>query len=160
MNKSQGERVKEIRKDKELTLEKFGERIGLKKSSLSQIENGVNSLTDTTAKLICKEFNVNEEWLLYGKEPKYKVIANMSLDDFVKSKGATDLDLKIIKLYLELDPDIRKNLVKHFRNLLEIFDDDESSDSFDNHEGIPETPEEFEKLYPPEDLSGRKNDVG
>ncbi|MCI7790045.1 MAG: helix-turn-helix domain-containing protein [Lachnospiraceae bacterium] len=116
MFKTQGERVKEIRKELGLTLKLFGERIGMRNNSISQIENGVNSLTDTTAKLICKEFNVNEDWLLHGKEPKYKVTANMSLDDYAKSKGATDLDLKIIKLYLELDPDIRKNLVEHFRN--------------------------------------------
>lgn len=160
MSKTQGERVKEVRKELGLTLKVFGERIGMRNNSISQIENGVNALTDTTAKLICKEFSVNEEWLLYGKEPKYKATANMSLDDFAKSKGASDLDLKIIKLYLELDPDIRKNLVEHFRNGLADFNYDESTDTFDNHEGIPETPEEFEKLYPPENLPGRKNDVG
>ena len=37
---TQGERVKEIRKALGLTLEKFGNEIGLKKNSVSQIENG------------------------------------------------------------------------------------------------------------------------
>lgn len=63
---TQGERVKEVRKSLDLTLEKFGERIGLKKNSLSQIENGRNSLTDQTASSICREFNVSEEWLRDG----------------------------------------------------------------------------------------------
>ena len=63
---TQGERVKEVRKSLDLTLEKFGERIGLKKNSLSQIENGRNSLTDQTASSICREFNVSEEWLRNG----------------------------------------------------------------------------------------------
>ena len=63
---TQGERVKEVRKSLDLTLEKFGERIGLKKNSLSQIENGRNSLTDQTASSICREFNVSEEWLHDG----------------------------------------------------------------------------------------------
>lgn len=68
---TQGERVRYIRKQKNvnLTLEKFGERIGLKKSSLSQIENNVNSLTDSNIKAICREFNVNEEWLRTGNGP-------------------------------------------------------------------------------------------
>ena len=34
------ERIKELRKTLGLTLDKFGERVGLRKSSLSQIENG------------------------------------------------------------------------------------------------------------------------
>ena len=68
---TQGERVRYIRKQKNvnLTLEKFGERIGLKKSSLSQIENNVNSLTDSNIKAICREFNVNEDWLRTGNGP-------------------------------------------------------------------------------------------
>lgn len=61
-----GERVKLVRKELRLTLDKFGERIGLKKSSLSQVENNINSLSDQACKSICREFNVNEEWLRYG----------------------------------------------------------------------------------------------
>lgn len=37
---TQNERIKEVRKSLGLTLEKFGERIGLKKSAVSLIENG------------------------------------------------------------------------------------------------------------------------
>ena len=54
-----------------ITLDKFGERIGLKKSALSAIENGRNALTDQTILSICKtNWNgrfVNEEWLRAGK---------------------------------------------------------------------------------------------
>lgn len=66
---TQGERVRFIRKHKNvnLTLEKFGERIGLRKSSLSQIENDINALTDSNIKAICREFDVNENWLRTGE---------------------------------------------------------------------------------------------
>ena len=37
---TQGERIREARKTLGLTLEKFGEKIGMKKNSVSQIENG------------------------------------------------------------------------------------------------------------------------
>lgn len=60
---TQGERVREIRKAKGLTLEKFGDKIGLKKNSVSQIENGKNELTEANAKAICREYNVSEKWL-------------------------------------------------------------------------------------------------
>ena len=60
-------RIKEVRKAKKMTLEEFGEVIGLKKSAMSHIESGKNSATDRTVMLICKEFNVNEEWLRTGE---------------------------------------------------------------------------------------------
>lgn len=62
---TQGERVRNVRKELGLTLEKFGKRIGLKKSGLSQIENGINDLTEANIKSICREYKVSEEWLRY-----------------------------------------------------------------------------------------------
>lgn len=66
---TENERVKSIRKSERvhLTQEKFGERIGLKKNSVSQIESGVNSLTDQVRKAICREFGVNYAWLTTGE---------------------------------------------------------------------------------------------
>lgn len=60
------ERVKILRKTLGLTLEKFGERLGMKKNTISQWENGINNLTDPNIKSICREYNVNEEWLRDG----------------------------------------------------------------------------------------------
>lgn len=60
------ERIKELRKVLGLTLEKFGERLGVGKSVLSQIENGRANLTNQMFKSICREFNVNPEWLKDG----------------------------------------------------------------------------------------------
>ena len=63
---TENERVKQLRKARGLTLEKFGERIGIKKSALSQLENGKTSITDQTRRSICREFGVREEWLRDG----------------------------------------------------------------------------------------------
>lgn len=63
---TQGERVKEARKSLNLTLEKFGERLGVTKVAISNIENGNRSLTDQMQKSICREFNISEEWLRDG----------------------------------------------------------------------------------------------
>lgn len=63
-----GERVRLIRKSEKinLTMEKFGERLGIKKSTVSQLESGVNGMTDRMSKAICREFNVNPYWLETG----------------------------------------------------------------------------------------------
>ena len=60
------ERVKQLRKTLDLTMEKFGDRLGVKKNSISQIESGKNSLTEQRIKSICREFDVDEEWLRNG----------------------------------------------------------------------------------------------
>ena len=64
---TQGERIREVRKTLGLTLEKFGEKIGMKKNSVSQIENGKNSVTEQVIKSICREFNVDYIWLTTGE---------------------------------------------------------------------------------------------
>lgn len=64
---TQNERVKEVRKTLGLTLEKFGDRLGIKKAAVSKIEKGENSLTDANIKAICREFSVNYMWLTTGE---------------------------------------------------------------------------------------------
>lgn len=64
---TQGERVREVRKTQGLTLEKFGERLGVGKGAISAIENNNRNLTDQMAKAICREFGVSESWLRTGE---------------------------------------------------------------------------------------------
>ena len=68
---TQGERIREVRKALGLTLEKFGEKIGMKKNSVSQIENGKNSVTEQVVKSICREFNVDYIWLTTGEGERF-----------------------------------------------------------------------------------------
>ena len=62
-----GERLKELRKTLGLTLESFGEKVGVGKSSISRLENGTNNLTEQMILAICREFDVNENWLRTGE---------------------------------------------------------------------------------------------
>ena len=63
-------RIKELRKALGLTMEKFGAQIGVKKSAVSEIENGRNSVSEQLTHSICNaNWNgkyVNEEWLRTG----------------------------------------------------------------------------------------------
>lgn len=61
------ERVKEIRKYEGLTLEKFGEPLGVKKAAISGIETGKRGVTDQMIAAICNTYFVSEEWLRTGK---------------------------------------------------------------------------------------------
>ena len=63
---SQGERIRNLRKSLNLTMEKFGERLGVSKASISNIENGNRNLTEQMTKSICREFGVDYIWLTTG----------------------------------------------------------------------------------------------
>lgn len=60
------ERLKKLRKTLDLTQQKFAERIGVKQNTVAQYEMGRNIPIDSVISLICREFNVNEDWLRNG----------------------------------------------------------------------------------------------
>lgn len=62
-----GDRLRELRKVLGLSGEKFGERIGIGRSAVSNLEAGRNNLTEPMILAICREFDVNETWLRTGE---------------------------------------------------------------------------------------------
>lgn len=60
------ERIKILRKALGLTLEKFGINLGVTKAAISKIEKGERNITDQMFLAICREYNVNPDWLRTG----------------------------------------------------------------------------------------------
>lgn len=60
------ERIKKLRKSLDMTQQRFADRIGVKQNTVAQYEMGRNVPIDSVISLICREFNVNEEWLRNG----------------------------------------------------------------------------------------------
>lgn len=98
-----GERIKEIRKTLGLTLEKFGERIGVTKTAISNIENGNRNVTEHMIKSICREFNVDYIWLTTGE-------GNMFVD-------TDDNFIEKIDRIMASEDDVRKNFFKFMLSL-------------------------------------------
>lgn len=61
------ERLKELRKSLKMNQAEFAKALGVGQSSLAMIETNRRPLTNKNIKLICAEFDVNEEWLRTGK---------------------------------------------------------------------------------------------
>lgn len=79
------ERTKVLRKNYlKLTMDEFGKRLGVQKSAISKIETGKVSLSDQMFLSICREFNVNPDWLRDGiGEPFKEVTRNKRIEGFV-----------------------------------------------------------------------------
>ena len=78
---TQGERVKAIRTEKKMTMEQFGEKLGVQKSAISKIEKGERSLTNQMFLSICREFGINEVWLRTGEGGIENMSTKLSDDD-------------------------------------------------------------------------------
>ena len=114
------ERIKELRISQGLTMEPFGERIGLKRSSISLIESGKNNPSDQTIMLICREFGYNEEWLRDGIEPKKPTIdEDMEYGQICAELGISDNRAKqIILNYGRFSPDDKKLFWEYIDRLI------------------------------------------
>lgn len=119
---TQGERVKELRKSLNMTLDAFGERIGIKKSGLSLIENGKNALTDAVARSICREFSVSEEWLRTG-EGEMLVSFQDDLSQIVAERGLTAFDEAFLRSYIKLSDQERAAVRKFMEETVRMKQD-------------------------------------
>ncbi len=105
---TQGERIKEIRKTLNLTLEKFGEPLGVKKNSISQIETGKNGLTDQLAKAICREYNVNYDYLIHGDGDMFDDLPQTIIDELCLQYNLSDTEKAIVEMYVSFPEDLRQ----------------------------------------------------
>lgn len=112
-----GERIKAIRSDTGLSLEKFGNRIGITRSSLSLIEKGTNNPSDRTLKLICNEFHVNYEWLTQEQGERY-IVEGTVLDKLVEEYKLSDLDRTVLETYLALTPEQKEGIYGFVNNVI------------------------------------------
>lgn len=121
------ERIKQVRKHAGLTQQAFADRLGLKQNTIAVIESGKQGTSNQVIVAICREFNVNEEWLRTGAGEMFREPDSFSLDQLVADRGGTELELRIIKAYFDLDPAIRRTVLDHFRAALRDPDDSVTS---------------------------------
>lgn len=61
------ERIRLLRKELGLNQSDFGNKIGVKQGTVAGYESGARTPLDAVVSSICREFDVNEEWLLTGE---------------------------------------------------------------------------------------------
>ena len=112
---TQGERVKEVRKSLNMTLEKFGEKLGVTKVAISNIEKGNRNLTEQMIKSICREYNVNYDYLMYGKGDVFDDLPQTILDELCAQYNLDELDRQIVDIYISLPKQLRDSVKEHIK---------------------------------------------
>ena len=122
------ERIQALRKALGLTQQEFADKIGLKRNSVASYEIGRNEPMEAVIVSICREFNVNEEWLRTGNGDMFKkfpeedetakYVAELLLDD-TGSNSLYTIIKEIMHTYSELDTKSQEVIKSSCNKLLE-----------------------------------------
>lgn len=99
------ERIKELRKALNLTQQQFADRIGIKRNTIANYEIGRNDSVETVLVMICREFNVNREWLLNGIGEMFAPESNDELEALAKKYGYSAAVQVLIEKLVNLSPE-------------------------------------------------------
>lgn len=102
-------RFKQIRESYNLSQREFGERIGVSRDVISNIEYGRVAPKDLIVKQVCKEYNVNEEWLRTGNGSPY-------LTEPAEMRRVNEA----AALFQSLRPEFQDYALEQIRKLLEL----------------------------------------
>lgn len=101
------DRIKAIRKHYDLTQAEFGDRIGVKGNTITNYENDLRNPSDAIIVSICREFNVNEEWLRTGNGEMFQPITKndeiSKLFGEVLKENNDDFKRRLISALAKLD---------------------------------------------------------
>lgn len=108
-----GKRIYHLRKTLGLSMEKFGKKICITKSSVNSLEKDVNTPSEQTFKLICKEYKVDPFWLKTGEGDMFTAIPETVIDVLIDEFDLDDRDRLLLEAYLEASKE-QQNAIKDF----------------------------------------------
>lgn len=114
------ERIKRLRKKKNLSQTEFGKTLGVSRDVISNYEMGRVEPTDLFVNHLCTTFNVNETWLRNGIGDMFVKSKQTILDELVAAHGLNNKETIIIKAFLDLSPEGRAGVLEYVDKLVEI----------------------------------------
>lgn len=110
------ERLKKLRKTLDLTQQEFADRLQIKRNTVATYEAGKSNPSDAAVSLICREFNVNENWLRTGEGEMFiKLTRDEEIAAFIGKTLTTESDTfkkRFISMLCALDESDWKELEK------------------------------------------------
>ena len=114
------ERARLVRKHFKLSQTEFGEKLGVSRSVMNNLELNRLAKPDqkiSLYKLMCSVFGVSEEWLFEGKGDMFVETTGDYIDKLALEYSLDELDLQIIQTFLELEKDDRAVIKKYLHRL-------------------------------------------
>lgn len=149
------ERIRKLRRELDLTQEKFAERIGIKRNTIATYESGRNEPVDSVVALICREFHVNEEWLRNGTGEMFAQDSEDELQALTEKYSLSPADRVLIEKYVSLKADTRNAILEFMKDVVASM-----QESSGDYSDIPDTPEELERKFPPLKNEDKKGGLG
>lgn len=106
-------RLKQLRKALDLTQTEFAERIGTVQNTITGYESGRRNPSGPVISAICKEFNVNEEWLRSGSGEMFAPDPGDELEALAKKYNISGAVAVLVEKLVNLAPD-RQAVVTDF----------------------------------------------
>lgn len=158
-----GDRLKRLRKELDLTQEAFASRIGSVQNTITGYESGRRNPSAPVISLICREFDVNEEWLRNGTGEMFAPESNDELEALAKKYNLSNADQVLIEKYVNLKSGSRETIINFMIDVVAALDGtaDQNDKAFpvgDIYAWIPDTPGELERKFPP--LENREEKEG
>jgi len=113
-----GERIKILRKELKLSQPAFGEKIGVKRDVIANLELGRVPAKDLMQKMICRTFNVNPLWLENGEGEMFLDTPDTILDDLAVEFDLSPTEMTIVANYLRMSPEDRRKVSDLLHKLL------------------------------------------
>lgn len=112
------ERLRKVRLSSGLTQKDFAERIGIKQNTVASYEIGRIAPSETVLVSICREYNVNYDWLLCEEGEMFSNVPKTVLEEVYKQYDLDELDQKLVEMYIELPNEVRTVLKDMIRKKL------------------------------------------
>lgn len=106
------ERIKQVRKEHNLNQKEFGDKVGLKQSAVSSMEQSGGSVIDRNIRLICDTFNVSEDWLRTGEGEMYESNDDVLLKQLSAKYKLEGEKLELIRNFLLLNDEQQEAIVR------------------------------------------------
>ena len=96
------ERMRLIREDLNLTIAEFARKLYVQWSTIKNIEQGVNNVSNQMVRLTSLTFNINEAWLRTGEGEMKLADNNSETHEFLKlCENWSDEELKVLLNYMK-----------------------------------------------------------
>lgn len=118
------ERIKNLRKALGLTQQEFADRLGISRNNIATYETRNSAPGSSVIALICREFNVNEEWLRTGEGEMFIQSPSGFLDALAQEYGLSRRGTIIVEKFLDLKPEIQEAVADYIEKVAAAFSAD------------------------------------